>query len=397
MNHNVRARDIALAASVVFTTLGALALLWEFSALVVLLIASLAMATMLRPPVAWLMGHRIPRSLALLLVYGAALLLLLGISWIVVPQVAAEMQLLASDLGGSYGKFQARWLAGNPIQQILARRLPVSGQLDSLLMGGVANLASVALGATLNAFDLISQSLVVIVISLYWSADSLRFERLALSFLPSNRRASARAIWREVERGLGAYLRSEVVQCLLAGALLSLGFYLLGVRYPFTCATLAALAWLLPLVGGAVAVIPLLLVGMFFNAPVAILAILVTFAVFAFMEFVVERKLNPRKRYGGVLVLFLLIVMVEALGVIGLLIAPPIAATLQIALAEWLRPAPDQPPAELADAPASTLVSMQSRFAALQLALNTLDAPPRSHHLLSRLGSLLEQAQADRR
>ena len=212
-----------------------------------------------------------------------------------------------------------------------------------------------------------------------------------LSLLSPTHRTRARNTWREVERGLGAYLRSEMAQCLLAGALLSLGFWLLDMRYPFTRALLASLAWLLPLVGGLVAVVPVLLIGLVINPTLAVIATLYMFAVFAFLEFVVERKLYPRERYGSVLVLLITIIMVEALGITGLLIAPPLAAATQIALTEWLRHAPVV--AEVA-VPDASLASLKTRLAEVQTQLSQLEQPPlRAQNLMARLSELVAQAE----
>lgn len=72
-------------------------------------------------------------------------------------------------------------------QRSMARRLPQSDALTNLLMGGTDGAASMALGATLNIFDIVAQSLLVIFTSLYWSADNLRIERLFLSFMDPSR------------------------------------------------------------------------------------------------------------------------------------------------------------------------------------------------------------------
>ena len=301
---------------------------------------------------------------------------------------------MAQDINSGYTHFQASWLAGNRIQQSLARRLPGSDELNSLLMGGAGGLAQLALGATLNVFDVVTQSLLVIVVSLYWSADKSRIERLMLSLISPEQRTRARTTWREIESGLGAYLRSEVAQCLLAGALLTMGFLLLGVRYPITQELLASLAWLLPLVGGIVAVIPILLIGLLISPWTAVLATLVTFAVFAFLEFVVERKLYPRERYGSVLVLLITLIMVEALGVAGLLLAPPLAAAVQIALTEWLRPVSVVTEAQ----PEVGLERLKARLAEVQARLDQVEAPsPRTQNLLARLTQLVAKVEREGR
>ncbi|MCZ7672142.1 MAG: AI-2E family transporter [Chloroflexi bacterium] len=77
-----------------------------------------------------------------------------------------------------------------------------------------------------------SGGLVILFLSLYWSLDRVRFERLWLSLLPPEQRARARDIWQTIESDLGSYIRSEVAQSLLAGLLLGLGYWALGSPTP---------------------------------------------------------------------------------------------------------------------------------------------------------------------
>ena len=83
------------------------------------------------------------------------------------------------------------------------------------------------LGFTQGLGDILSGALII-------------FERLWLSLLPSGQRKQARGILRTIEQDLGAYIRSEVIQSLLAGLLLSLGYWLLGSPYPTLLASVGA-------------------------------------------------------------------------------------------------------------------------------------------------------------
>ena len=384
-------KRIALLTAVVLLTLGMLGLAWRFANVIALVAVSLAVAAMARAPIEWLTGRRVPKSLAMSFTYAIGILLLSAIVWYVTPRMAVEFQSLLQNISLSYASFESAWRIGSPLQQSVLQRLPNAEQLNELLLSSDAGFVQAAMSATMNLVDIITQSLLVIVISLYWSADSLRFERLMLSMIPAAHRGRVRLTWREMEKGIGAYLRSEIAQCLLAGVVLAIGFSVMGVRYPLTRALFAAVAWLLPLVGGAVAVIPVLLFGLFINPALAVAATLFMFAVFAFMEFVVERRLYPRERYGSVLVLLVTVIMVEALGIAGLLIAPPFAAALQIALTEWLRPASAAGQTAVA---APNLADMKAKLAAAQLRLDQMEEPPpRTKNLLDRIGGLIASVE----
>ena len=314
-----------------------------------------------------------------------------------------------------YAALRERLQTGGQVQTALAGLLPDIGALTAAAQTSSTTTAALQLllGVTVNAADIASQSLLVVIVSLYLTADWPRLERLSLSLLAPATRARVRDTWREIESGLGAYLRSEAAQSLLSGGLLTAAFALLGVPFPFLTALAVSVAWLLPLVGGLLAVLMAIALAAFGGPLVAIGAALCTGAVLAFMEFVVERRLYPRERYGSVLVMLINIIMVEAIGLPGLLVAPPVAAAIQIALSQWLRPAPQASADEIvqplngtavaSSSPLSTvdLEALRQRLATLQGRLGQNDdgeLTPSAHSMrnlterLARLMNAIEQA-----
>ena len=393
MKSDFNVRQVGLAASIVMATVFGLMLIWQLSGIVAVLVFSLALAAMARAPVDWLVGHRIPRGLALVLTYVLGLVAVVWIAWFVLPRVANELSTFAGDLGKAYAGLQSRWLDGGNIAQALARNLPSSSQLDDALAGSATGIAQLALGTTVTAFDVVMQGVLAIFITLYLSADQGRFERIVFGFIAPDHRSRARDTWHEIERGVGAYMRSEAAQSLLAWMMLSAAFWVLGVRYPFTLALFAAVAWLLPLMGGAIAIIPILVIGLLFNPLLAVISTLIACAVFVFLEFVVEKRLYPRERLGSVLMLMITIIMVEAFGVVGLLIAPPIATAIQIALNEWMRPAPAGAPATGSQSIQSSLGGLSDRLTIARSLLQHVNQPsPRMLNLFSRLTDLIARS-----
>jgi hypothetical protein len=137
-------------------------------------------------------------------------------------------------------------------------------------------------------------------------------------------------MWRIVEPDLGAYIRSEVIQSLLAGLLLGLGYWLLGSPYPTLLALIGALAWLIPIVGAPLAVILPLLLGLFTSVQFSLFTALYTLVILISLEVWVEPRLFRRKWDNPILTLVILLAMADAFGLIGILVAPPLSAVCQI-------------------------------------------------------------------
>ncbi|NTU75884.1 MAG: AI-2E family transporter, partial [Anaerolineaceae bacterium] len=180
------------------------------------------------------------------------------------------------------------------------------------------------------------QFMVVIFLSIYWSLDKVHFERLWLSLLPPQNRRKAREIWSGIEKGVGSYFRSEMIQSLVVGLLLGFGFWLIGIRYPTILAIIGAVAWLIPYIGPLIAIIPVFVIGITVNLATALIASIFTIVILVLMQMFVEPLFFRRKDYSALLTVLVLILLADMFGLIGFLIAPPLAAAIQILLRNLL-------------------------------------------------------------
>lgn len=302
-----------------------------------------------------------------------------------------EFQQLTKDLTGGYEQLIAQWPKGTPFQQSLAQRLPAASDLYAAITGAQGGtLLQTALGFTLGSFDVLGQLLISLVISIYWSTDQEHFKRLWVSLLPVEMRARARDIWQNIELGMGGYLRSQLIQSVLALILLGITYHLLGLKYAAALALIGTIGWLIPWVGVLLAVIPAVLVGLSMSLILGVLTAVLTIAVFAFLEFVIEPRLFNRRNFSSLLVVIVVLVLLDQFGLIGILIAPPLAAVIQIFASQLFR----------STIPASTLLlsqpisALQERLSTIQsgLATQTEATTPEITNLMARLTQLIVRA-----
>jgi predicted PurR-regulated permease PerM len=192
--------------------------------------------------------------------------------------------------------------------------------------------------AAQDFFSLFGYLGIIIVLSLYWSADQLRFERLGLPMFPAEHHAKALHIWRSIEAGVGAFLRSELVQGILAGVFLIIGYVLMGVRYPVLLALWGVLARLIPSFGVLIAAIPLVFMGVGTSTILGFLPAAYTTGILIFLKMVVEPRFIRRQRYNSLSIILFVIAMAQVFGIIGVLLAPVLAVSIQI-LFQQLYPA----------------------------------------------------------
>ena len=212
--------------------------------------------------------------------------------------------------------------------------------------------------------------------------------------MPTGKRVQARSIWQTTESSVGDYLRSELVQVVLAIVLLGVSYRLIGLDYPILAALLAGLAWLIPMAGFVFAAAIAFLAGLAStpDIQIAIAALVITAAVLAFLEFVVEPRFFRRDKFSGLLIVLLVLLMVEAYGLIGFVIAPPLAVALQI-LGSHVIQFLQRPPSAVPQ-----IDALEQRLDVVYAAYNGQqeqgDTPaPEIGSLLDRLEGLVEQTR----
>jgi putative permease len=328
---------------VVGTTLVILILLWQFNIAIVLFALSLAVAAALRPSIDYIAEKRKSKKLALAIVYTLLIGSIVGFLLVIGQLLAQDLQKATDDFVTAYEHALKVWPSeGTLFQQVLAEQLPPSADLYKALTSpeGVPALQGI-FGAAQNFLSILGRIAIIIILSLYWSADQLRFERLGLSLLPAEYRPKALHVWRSVEAAVGAYLRSEVIQSVLAGLLLGVGYWLMGVRYPALFTLWGAIARLIPWFGVVMATLPLLFVEMTNSPLVGLSATIYTIGVLLLLKMVIEPRFFHRQRYSSLLIVIFVIILAESFGVIGVMLAPLLAVTIQI-LFQQLYPIPSQ-------------------------------------------------------
>ncbi|MBE0410059.1 MAG: AI-2E family transporter [Anaerolineales bacterium] len=373
----------------VMTTLLALAVLWQFRTVVIYLLISLMLAATLRPLVRHLGGRGFVVRMAWILLYLVALVSFGFFLILIVDTTINEIQQLANIVSVQDEWLLPLWLEGSSLQQALVARLPVPSKLFEAVTGDQGQLVLPALlGFTRNIFGLVSGVLVILILSFYWSINQSHFEQLWLSLLPSTQRKQAREIWQTIESDTGAYIRSQLIQSLLAGLLLGLGFWLLGSPYPALLALTGALASLIPVVGAALVVIPVLLVGLLTSVQLSLYTTLYVLVFLIALGVWVKPRLFKRRWNNPILTVVLLVALADTFGLVGIIVAPPVSVVCQILWSHLVSRRP-------VSGAAAQISDLQDRQARLWEAIRTMDEPPLKLVMSSmeRLSHLIEESE----
>ena len=229
------------------TTLLALVVLWELRIVVIYVLISLMFAAAIRPLIKRISGKGLIIRIAWILLY----LVVMGGFFLLIyfsgKNAISEIQQLGRNISLRDEWKLPIWLDGSILKHTLETRLPPPSAIFKVITGEQGQLVLPALfGFSQGIGGFVTGILVILFMSIYWSINQIHFERLWLSLLPTDLRKKARGIWRVVEPEIGAYIRSQVIQSLLAGLIFGIGYWLLGSLYPSLLALVGAIAFSFP-------------------------------------------------------------------------------------------------------------------------------------------------------
>lgn len=319
----------AVAASVVFAV----------RSMLLLIGFSLYLSIGLDPLVRWLVRRRFPRSAAVAVVVLAVVAVIGGFLAVAIPPLVDQVSQFAHRLphyleslrsrSSLVGRLNDRFHLQARLQHMLSGREGVS------LVGGVLGAGRLVLG---TLFSL----LVVVVLTIYFLAGVPRIKVTLYRLVPASRRSRTELISEEVFAKVGAYLLGQTVLALIAGLGTLVWLAIMGVPYPLLLGLFTALLDFIPMVGSTVAGFVVSLVALTVSFPVA-LATAGFYTAYRLAEdyLLVPRIMSARVEVPAVVALVAVLIGGSLLGVLGALIAIPVAASLRLVLEEVTFPRQD--------------------------------------------------------
>jgi predicted PurR-regulated permease PerM len=304
---------------------------------VLLLVAlSVIIAIGLDPAVKWLTHRGLPRWLAVTAVLVLALGLFAGFLALAIPVLVDQATKLANEvphylhsLNNRHtflGKLNARYHIVKALQKFISQ----GG--SSALAGGVIGVGKVVL-------DLVGAVVVVVILSVYLLADLPRVKRGIYQLAPKSRRPRVVLLSDEIVARIGGYVLGNLLTSFIAGIGTFVWSTAFGVPYAFLLGCLVALLDLIPVVGSTVGGIIVSLIALTVSLPIAV-ATAVFYIVYRFLE---DYLLTPRVmartvQVPGLLTVVATVIGGTLLGIIGALLAIPIAAAVKLLLEETAFP-----------------------------------------------------------
>ncbi|WP_116104217.1 AI-2E family transporter [Amycolatopsis thermalba] len=312
-------------------TAGAVWFLFIASGTLVLIGVALFAAIGLEPVASWLVRHGLPRPLAVTVIVVGGLGLAAGFFAALIPPLVEQAVRFIDQVPEYLARLGDRssWLG-----QVSAR-FDLQQRLQSTFSDPNPALVSGLLGSGRAVLGTLTDTLIVLVLTIYFLADFPRLRATIYRFVPHTRRPRAILIGDQIFAKVGSYVLGNVVISIIAGVLGFIWFTIFGIPYPVLLALLLAVLDLIPVIGAIIAGVVVSLTALTVSWPVC----LATVGFFIVYRFVEDYLLTPKiiGRFVDVPALVTVAAVVLGgvlLGIVGALVAIPVAAAVLLFVRE---------------------------------------------------------------
>lgn len=176
------------------------------------------------------------------------------------------------------------------------------------------------------------------ILAFFLLKDADSFRRSALQMLPRGRlRWRGDEFFQDVNHTLAAYIRAQLIACLLIGVICTVGFYIIGVPYALVLGVLAGMLEFIPLVGPLTVAIIAALVASFYSAGQAVTVVGFLLVLRIVHDYVVYPRIIGSGIHLHPLAIILAILCGEELaGLAGIFLAIPAVAIVSVTYRHWL-------------------------------------------------------------
>lgn len=318
---------VGVALAVAIATLVAL---WLLARPITLILIAIIIAQALAPIVTRL-ERWIRRGIAVVIVYLALLLVVGGLGWLVIPPLIAEAQTLVTNVPALMDESRT-WL--DNLDPASASRISAAAE------SAVDRFSSVLLSIPFTVFSSVIDVVVVVFMSIYWLLATPALFRFALSLFPEEQRPRAGRVLDAMGQTMGGYVRATAINGVIIGVMTYVGLLVIGVEYMLVLAVLSGLGEFLPVIGPILAATPAIAVALL-DSPQQAVIVTIFFILLQQLESNLLVPFIMRSQAGvpPLLSLFALLGGSTLGGILGALIAIPIAGALRVLVVRVFAPA----------------------------------------------------------
>jgi predicted PurR-regulated permease PerM len=325
----------------IITSIGALVLAWILytvrGTLIIVYISSL-MAMGISPLVGMIerqrvipIGGRLPRWLAILMIYATVIGAVVGVFMLVWPPLVSQAEELWRVLPEKIDQAQAALVR----MGIIRRPFTIGEIVQQAPPGGGGTAFTTIFGAVRNVVGGVFGLISVLLLTFYMLVESRDIRSFFVRLFPVGQRSRVASVSARVTQKVSAWLGGQLILSMIIGLTSWIGLWVMGVPYYYVLALISAIGELIPMVGPIVSAIPAIVVAATVSPGLAI-----GVAVFFILQQQFENTVLVPKIMGrqvglsAVNVIIALGIGSQLLGVVGAILSVPTAAIVQVLFGE---------------------------------------------------------------
>lgn len=294
---------------------------WKLKNFIMIVLVSVIIASFVEGGTRALKKFKIPRTVSAIFFFLLGFTIFFGALYLVVPLFIYEI----SDFIALFPEnSQTATLLG-----AIAKNGITLGTLQSFLTGDLISGGSSFVATISQIFGGLLNALLVIIISFYLSVQEKGVEQFIRVVFPASVEEYAVDVWQRVERKIGYWFGGQALVALLVALITYVGLILLGVPYALILGTVAGLFVFVPF-GSGISMIPTIAIGYLAAGIPLVIKIAIFYAIVHYIEsyFISPYVIHRTIGIPMLVILLAFIACVELFGIIGLVVAIPIAVLI---------------------------------------------------------------------
>lgn len=321
---------VTAGAMALFLGLGLLQMIQLFAQPLAFFLLGVAIATALAP-LAKLLDRFLPRTLAVVMIYVMLALLFSLLGWIVLPALYIGIEEFVYALP----------TVAETVQQWLERGTPLGGTpLLDRLTGTLVDVGPRLLTLPLVLGSFLVSTVLVLFISLYSLMVAPAAQDFALSLLPSARRTYLQQLLHDMGKAMGGYVRGAFFSGVIVGIITYIGLRLIGVPFALVLAVIAGVLEIIPILGPIITGVLVIAVALTQSLNHAAFAFIFSLVLQQIEGNIIFPNIMSRETEMSPLLSIVAFLAGSAVGgLLGALVAIPVAAALRVFVIEVVAPA----------------------------------------------------------
>lgn len=296
----------------------------------VILFISLILSSALDPSVDWMHKKKIPRALGILFIYGAIVIIVSFIVYLIIPPIIQEASDLASNFPYILDKIISSFTA---VKEYALERGILDNIKDSLgtVSSNLQKAATSVFATVTGIFGGILSFILVAVLTFYMVVEEDAIKKLIFSLAPREHQTYIMQLVNRMQKKMGLWLRGQLILSFIIFVLAYIVLWSFDVKYALVLALFAGLTEFVPYLGPILGAIPAIFIA-FTQDPLKAVFVALGYYIIQVLEnnFIVPKVMQKTVGLNPIISISVLLIGFNIAGIVGAILSIPVATAVSV-------------------------------------------------------------------